>query len=436
MKITPLDDWIAKKISCPLGEFSREKIEAYQLTKVNETLRTARESRFYRSTLAKLPEKINSLEELLLFPFVTADDLRDHPLDMVCVPQGDISRIVTMNTSGTMGQPKRVFFTPEDQELTIDFFGVGMSTLVDPGDRVLILLPDNTPGSVGDLLFTGLKRIGANPVKHGPVKDLRETLSIICTENINCLVGVPTQVLALCRFYTLHQADYPLKIKSILLSTDHVPDAIIKTLEEFWNCRVFNHYGMTEMGLGGGVFCEGDHGYHLREADMFFEIIDPESGSRLPDGETGELVFTTLTRKGMPLIRYRTGDQSSFLNAPCPCGSKLHSLQKITGRIVQYFVIGHQQFQLSEFDEILFDMDDLINFRMDVTHSGEKDRLAFYLYSLIPVGNVEEIRKIINFYLEYRGIDLRNVQVDIKPIIGYPEELSSMRKRKIIDQIS
>jgi phenylacetate-CoA ligase len=111
---------------------------------------------------------------------------------------------------------------------------------------------------------------------------------------------------------------------------------------------------MTEMGLGGGVFCEADYGYHLREADIFFEIIDPITGFRLPDGETGELVFTTLSRTGMPMIRYRTGDESSFLPAPCPCGSKLRALQKIRKRIDQYFLINTHPFQLSEFDEVLF----------------------------------------------------------------------------------
>ena len=94
-----------------------------------------------------------------------------------------------------------------------------------------------------------------------------------------------------------------------------MPEAIGRVLEERWGCRVYNHYGTTEMGLGGGVQCSARRGYHFREADLFVEIVEPRSGEPVPEGVTGEIVFTTLTRTGMPLIRYRTGDLSRFLRA-------------------------------------------------------------------------------------------------------------------------
>ena len=86
------------------------------------------------------------------------------------------------------------------------------------------------------------------------------------------------------------------------------------------------------MGLGAAVDCRALAGYHIREADLFFEIIDPDNGSPLPDGETGEVFFSTLTRKGMPLVRYRTGDLSRFLPEPCPCGTILKRLEWVRGR--------------------------------------------------------------------------------------------------------
>jgi phenylacetate-CoA ligase len=88
----------------------------------------------------------------------------------------------------------------------------------------------------------------------------------------------------------------------VLLTIVHLPQTIKCVVEERFGCKVYNHYGMTGVGLGG-VDCAAQLGYHLREADLYFEILDPTSGEVRPDGEYGEVVFTTLTRRGMPLIR-------------------------------------------------------------------------------------------------------------------------------------
>jgi phenylacetate-CoA ligase len=142
--------------------------------------------------------------------------------------------------------------------------------------------------------------LGAHPIRHGVVRDVLETLDVMNQEHVNGLVGIPTQVLAPARF------GEGLRLKSALLTTDHVPNAIVRAVEHAWGCLVYNHYGMTEMGLGGGE-CQARRGYHLREADMIFEIVNPATGEPVAEGETGEAVFTTLTRRGMPLIRSRTG---------------------------------------------------------------------------------------------------------------------------------
>ena len=109
------------------------------------------------------------------------------------------------------------------------------------------------------------------------------------------------------------------------------------------------------MGLGGGVECQARRGYHLREADLLFEVVDPATGRPLPEGETGEVVFTTLTRRGMPLIRYRTGDLSHFIPGPCPCGAALRTLARVEGRIANRVAIGaYGVLTLAELDEALF----------------------------------------------------------------------------------
>src|SRR5208283_1609190 len=264
MKITPLEAWISRHIGTNGTGLSRERIETFKLAKLRETISWAKaRSPFYRETLAEFSqEDLGGLEALSRFPFTVAEDIRRQPLRFLCVSQSEVSRVVTLQTSGTTGEPKRVFFTIDDQERTIDFFHHGMSTLAGPGDRVLILLPGTLPGSVGDLLVKGLERLGAVGVPHGPVCEASRTLEVMEKERIDTLVGIPAQVLGLARLSGGTAAP-----RSVLLSADHVPDAVSTELRRIWGSEVFTHYGMTEMGFGGGVECEARNGYHLREAD-------------------------------------------------------------------------------------------------------------------------------------------------------------------------
>jgi phenylacetate-coenzyme A ligase PaaK-like adenylate-forming protein len=333
-------------------------------------------SPFYRKRLADCPpENLSSLEDLARFPFTTPEDIGENGLQFLCVSQSEIHRVVTLQTSGTTGEPKRLYFTRDDQELTVDFFHIGMSTLTEPGDRVLILLPFERPGSVGDLLATALQRLRARGIKHGPVRDVVQTLDVITNEQVNCLVGVPTQLLALARAPAFRSNPVS-TIKSVLFATDHAPDAIRKVLECTWDCQAYDHYGMTEMGLGGGVECQARRGYHLREADLYFEIVDPATGNPVEEGERGEVVFTTLTRRGMPLIRYRTGDISRFVPGRCPCGTILKTLERVKSRVRGYVDVGGGEYlTMADLDEALFPIEDLLNFSAMVTGEGGKDLL-------------------------------------------------------------
>jgi phenylacetate-CoA ligase len=376
LKLTPLHSWIADKIGSSSQTFTREAITAYQLRKVCEALYLARKkSIFYRSKLAPFPTDIASLDELRHYPFTTAEDIRREPLHFLCVSQDEIQRVVTLGSSGTTGQPKRVFFTASDQELTIDFFQVGMSTFTAPGDRVLILLPVERPGSVGDLLAIALERMGAIGLRHGLLGDMRQPLAIMANEDVNGIVGVPTQVLSLVRNAGMEKSNR-IRLKSALLTMDHVPQAIVRAVEASWGCRVYNHYGMTEMGLGGGVECQARRGYHLREADLYLEVIDPIRGRTVPEGAYGEVVFTTLTRRGMPLIRYRTGDISRFIPGDCPCGTVLRTLEKVRGRLSNRVDLGNGHcLTMADLDEALFPIDGVWNFTASLSREEKIDFL-------------------------------------------------------------
>jgi phenylacetate-CoA ligase len=139
---------------------------------------------------------------------------------------------------------------------------------------------------------------------------------------------------------------------------------------------------MTEMGLGGGVDCQAKRGYHLREADMFFEIVDPETGLPVAEGESGEVVFTTLTRRGMPLIRYRTGDISRFIPGECACGTCLKTLEPIRFRAAGKILIGSTaKLTIADLDEVLFSLQEISNYTARLIHISGMDTLKLKVYA-------------------------------------------------------
>ena len=341
-----MDHWIIEKIKArdqfPGCELDRRALERWQLDRINGTLALAAEkSPFYRTLFENVkldslkikPDrpkiKLDRLSDLGRLPFTTPEDLKADPYRLLCVHPSEISRIVTLCTSGSTGIPKRVFFTEADLELCVDYFHHGMRNLVDESDTVGILFPFQTPASVGDQLIKGLDRLGA---RTEPLFGLsnEEIARSIRERGITSLAGMPGQISELASLY------HPLStIKTVLLSADFVSDEARKIIQDAWGAEVFEHYGMTEMGLGCAVSCEYQKGYHVREADLYLEIIDPETGAVLPDGEWGEIAFTTLTRTGMPFIRYRTGDVSRWKTEACPCGSGLRLLDYIQDRRIK-----------------------------------------------------------------------------------------------------
>jgi phenylacetate-CoA ligase len=398
---TTFEAWIKKRIGVPSSlALTREMVEDYQLEMLKALLdRVKKQSLYYQKKMSGFrPSDIGSLSGLAMLPFTTPEDLIDGQEDFACVSKGKISRVTTLPTSGTTGNPKRIFYTAEDQEATIDYFRWGMANLVGEDDRVLILLPGELPGSVGDLLKTALGRMGAQGVSHGPIEDPLQTLNMIVEAKINAIVCMPIQVMLLLRSAQSlpHSA---IRMKSVLLVSDYVAQTVIDEVRARWQCDVFTHYGMTETGLGVGVQCGVFAGYHLREADLLVEIVDPETGRQKPDGEYGEVVVTTLTAQGMPLIRYRTGDVSRLLHAPCACQSIIRSLDKIVGRIKTCIRLrGGNEISMGMFDEALFALPWITDFGVSVDAEDACERLTVSLCTDNHPGpeRIAEVKKAIS----------------------------------------
>ena len=381
--MTPLEDWTAARLGLVGKRVDRRLLESYQLEKLSATIRfAAANSPFYRKHLGRnAAAGLRTLADLTGLPFTDAADLRRHGSQMVCVSQSWIDRVVTLDTSGTGGEPKRLWFTAEDQNLTVDFFQAGMAILTRPGDRVLILLPGRRPGSVGALLAQALAGAGMTPLPYDWSGNLADAASFLQDERADSVVGSPIQVLAMARYSAERGGAFRCP-RTVLLSTDYAPRSLIREVERIWNCRVFDHYGMTEMGLGGGVECEAHAGYHLREMDLFFEIVDPQTGERLPAGCEGEVVFSTLTRRGMPLIRYRTGDLSRFLPESCGCGSVLKRLDRLGGRMDSILRLPAAELRLGEIAEAVFAVPGSLDYAVTALPGKERLTLEVAVWSL------------------------------------------------------
>ena len=360
----PLDAWIAARIGRPGSPLLRTDLLDYQLRKLRETVVWVKQcSPFYRRLLGGIDEaSLTALDDLRWLPLTTAGDLRRNDPPLLCVSQSEISHVVTLETSGTSGPPKRLFFTPEEQEATLDFFDHGMRLPARGGDRVLIFFPGERPGSVGDLLTRALERMGATAIPFGWPNDLAAAAETLRREQPDVVVGAPVPMLAVAR-YGAASSRQPVRVRSVLLSADHAAESLSQSLARLWGCEVFEHYGMTEMGLGGGVDCPAHEGYHMRENELLIEIIDPASGEPVALGETGEVVFTTLKRRGMPLVRYRTGDMSCLLTASCACGSPLARLGRITRRASCGIRLGEAgELTIGMLDEAIFVIEHVADF--------------------------------------------------------------------------
>lgn len=339
----PLDIWLARQCGARSSGELPGRLAIAQTALLRSTLRQAVRGAFYAARLRECKLDITSVGDLERLPFTTAEDLRNWG-DFLCVSQGDVQRMVTLHTSGTTGQPKRLAFTDADLARTRDFFAVGMSQLVGAGQRLAVLLPGaERPDGVADLLRQALGAAGVDvlappPEVHAtpspdadpcaePGKALAQWLE---QAKPHCLVAAPAQLALLLKHFP-HRG--PQGLAGILTSAEPLDDALGLALRRAWQCEILDHYGLTETAYGCAVECPAHQGFHVRELDVLIEIVDISGCKILAPGEEGEVVITTLQRQAMPLVRYRTGDVACLLPAPCACGSPLRRLGPVRGRI-------------------------------------------------------------------------------------------------------
>jgi len=398
-----LEEWIHNKIRQEVKEnpecqqYISEKdlksitakvIEDFQLFKLRRTLNHAcQESVFYQELFYKHginPGDVKSLSDLSKIPLTTPANLAEVPYKLLSVSLTKIDRVFTRVTSGTSGQPKKAFFTGNDLEIITDGMAAIMnmvlfsSGLAAQGCVIQSFLANGTPMSQVKLVARGVEKMGGLPVAGDITADTEEQIEAIEEARPVMLMGSAFRIYRITQEARQSHNLAEIGVKIIFITSEYLPPSMRRNLGNFWKAEVYHHYGMTEAGLSAAIECQAHDGFHFNEADFLFEVVDPATGEVLKDGEEGELIFTTLSREGMPLIRYRTGDISRLIRDPCKCGaSTLGRIGTIMKRAGLVATIGQgKQIYPALFDDVLYAFSNLIDYRVFLARKGDKDCLT------------------------------------------------------------
>ncbi len=335
----------------------REDLAQVQIERLQSTLNRARRNvAFARQAFEKAGVKVEDvrrLADLAALPFTTRADLRAaYPYDMFAVPLRDIVRIQC--TSGTTGRPVVVGYTPNDvrtwSECVARVLAAGGVT---EHDVVQVAYTYGLfSGGLG--FHYGAERVGASVVP-ASTGSLERQVMIMRDFKTSALACTPGYALALAgALAEAGIAPGTLSLRAGFFGAEPWSEALRAQLESRLGIRTVDTYGLTEV-LGPGVAfeCEARRGLHVNEDHFIAEIVDPATLAVKRPGEEGELVLTTITKEGFPLVRYRTGDLTSLDPSPCPCGRTLARIARIQGRIDDMINLGDVKVFPSQVEEVI-----------------------------------------------------------------------------------
>lgn len=390
------------------GKVNSDLFQEFRLYQLKKTIKYVSEnSRFYGKKFREKsvgPSDIKSLKDIEKFPFTFPEDLKHSSYDFLCISQRDVEKPVTFFSSGTTGIRKRIYFSRADIIKIMEFLPRGMNTVTDRDNGIIqILLPNSAGRGIGYLLAESLKSFGMRAVISDMGWPADKIIRSCLDEKPDVCFGDAGTIFRVTKEMAGKMDLSKLGVKVLFLTMSNVSRSMKEYLEKAWNCRVATHYGLTEMGWGLAVDCDSCDGYHYNELDVIAEVVDPETGKVLPEGEEGELVFTSIGREAMPIIRFTSGDISSLSKGSC--GSSL----KLMGHIVRR-------------TEGMYDLGD-----------------GRYIYPALLEEAIYSIQEVVDYKASVKGrklyIDLETVD---KAYYGRPEESvkkEAMERLLAIDEI-
>ena len=356
----------------------REELRALQLERMRESMRNAYENvgvfRERFDAAGVTPEDLTCLEDLARFPFVVKQDMRDaYPFGMFARENKDVARIHA--SSGTTGQATVVGHTASDLANWGDCFARGIAMVGGSADSTIQV-------SYGYGLFTGGLGAHAGGEAMGctviPTSSGNTERQIMFIQDLNATILCCTPSYAAYLAESIHERGLrdQIKLKAGIFGAEAWSEEMRRDIEKKLGIRAYDIYGLTEIsGPGVSFECEAQTGMHVNEDHFIAEIINPETGEVLPEGEKGELVFTSITKKAFPLLRYRTRDICVLNREPCPCGRTHVKMSKPMGRSDDMMIIRGVNVFPSQIETVLLNHGYPANYQIIVDRVKNTDTL-------------------------------------------------------------
>lgn len=357
------------------------KISETQIAQVNNQIRALISAgSFYGKKLTDAGvSSISSPEDFEQLPFSEKNDLREaYPLGLMTAPEEEIVRI--HSSSGTTGLPVIIPYTAKDvDDWAIMFKRCYEMAGITNMDRIQI-----TPGyglwTAGIGFQNGAEKLGAMVIPMGPGNTDKQ-LQMMMDMKTTVLCSTSSYALLLAEEIEKRGLKDKIHLKKGVIGSERWGEKMRQRISRELGIELYDIYGLTEIyGPGIGINCSYDTGMHYWDDYIYIEIIDPQTGKNVPDGELGEVVITTLVKEGAPLIRYRTHDLSRIIPGTCPCQSPYPRLDTIMGRTDDMMKIKGVNVFPSQIEEILKEFPEASSeYQIRISHLDGKDTMRIYV---------------------------------------------------------
>jgi phenylacetate-CoA ligase len=402
-----------------LERATRSNIEAHQIARLQHGLAgILPHNRFYQQKFGDVSTTLNTLTDLTHLPFTTKQELvadqEAYPLfgSNLTYPLSDYIRL--HQTSGTTGKPLKILDTQESWDWWADCWTSVYRAASVSRDDIVFLAFGFGPFIGFWSAYEGAKRIGALTVPGGGM-DSMQRLRTMQEIGATVLVCTPSYALRLAEVAQEHGLDTHESSVRVTIHAGEPGTSIPATrerIERAWGARAFDHAGMTEMGAYGFA-CSQQRGIHVNEGEFIAEILDPQTGQPVQEGQTGELILTNLGRWGSPALRYRTGDLVQHGGYQCACGRSFLLLAGgILGRVDDMLIVRGVNVYPSALANVLHRFPEVAEYRVIVTQEGPMDEIALQVEC--PDGLVSVIQKELHIAFNLR-IPIERVDVGSLP---------------------